>query len=131
MTHLFEEELITLLNVHGKDSETDTPDYILASYLCHCVDTFREVVATRDTLKELDKQPDEVVTGVHPSLKAPLDLYGREAGVRLGASAKPIYDAIKTPWDGGREPKVPVEGHASDCEINLDWEWTPCTCEAG
>ena len=127
----FSKELRNLINAHSRESASNTPDHILSMYLERCLETFGIAVNRRDIHNGRIKQPDEVVPGVHPSLKAPLDLYGREAGVRLGASAKPIYDAIKIPWDGGREPKVPVEGHASDCEINLDWEWTPCNCEAG
>lgn len=44
----FESELRALLNRYGKDTETDTPDYILAEYLERCITAFDIAVNMRD-----------------------------------------------------------------------------------
>lgn len=45
---MFEKELAGLLNRHSKDTEINTPDYILASYLAECLELFRMTVKARD-----------------------------------------------------------------------------------
>ena len=39
----FEEELRRLINKCGIDNEIDTPDFILAQYLCDCLMAYRRV----------------------------------------------------------------------------------------
>ena len=45
----FESDLCNLLNRHSKESESDTPDYILRDYLCDCLKVFDHVVGARTT----------------------------------------------------------------------------------
>lgn len=45
----FHDELTVMLNIHNKDSEANTPDFLLAIYLEECLDTYIE------TKKNLDK----------------------------------------------------------------------------
>lgn len=44
----FMKELSVLLNRYGKDSDTNTPDYILAEYLENCIDSFERAIDLRD-----------------------------------------------------------------------------------
>jgi len=44
----FERELTVLMNQHGIDTETNTPDYILAEYLTACLTHYSEVTKKRD-----------------------------------------------------------------------------------
>ena len=51
----FEKEIEFLLNKCGIDNELKTPDYILASYLCRCLNAYDELLSDLDkhyTLKE-------------------------------------------------------------------------------
>lgn len=40
--------LETLVNRHGVEKESDTPDYLLAQYLRGCLDAFNTTVRARD-----------------------------------------------------------------------------------
>lgn len=44
----FEQELCALLNRYGKDTETETPDYILAQFLTACIKGLAVTNAERD-----------------------------------------------------------------------------------
>ncbi len=44
----FLEELTNLLNRYGKENESNTPDFILAAYIRHCLTAFNTVTAARD-----------------------------------------------------------------------------------
>lgn len=44
----FEEELRALINKYGKENTADTPDHILAKYLCNTLDIFNVTVNRRD-----------------------------------------------------------------------------------
>ena len=44
----FEKELKYLINEHGKENGSDTPDFILAQYLLGCLDVFNTAVQQRD-----------------------------------------------------------------------------------
>ena len=48
MTLTLEQELSELLNSHNADSETQTPDYILATYLLDCMRAFRIAMEHRE-----------------------------------------------------------------------------------
>lgn len=39
--------LSKLLNEHGIDSQTDTPDYILANYLVECLEAYVKAIDAR------------------------------------------------------------------------------------
>ena len=53
----FESELRAMLNRYGKDTETDTPDYILAEYLERCLSAFDIAVTTRDVRRLRNEGP--------------------------------------------------------------------------
>lgn len=44
----FEEELTTLINKHGLEGGSDTPDFILAMYLSGCLKTYNNTILRRD-----------------------------------------------------------------------------------
>ena len=50
----FQVELSALLNKYGFDSNTDTPDFILAAYLRRCLSTWRFGVGYRDEYFNVD-----------------------------------------------------------------------------
>lgn len=44
----FKKELTNLINRYSKENDSDTPDYILADYLKHCLEAFDKATNTRD-----------------------------------------------------------------------------------
>ena len=44
----FEKELEALINKHSKENVSNTPDFILASYLRNCLDVFNIAVKERE-----------------------------------------------------------------------------------
>jgi hypothetical protein len=44
----FNRELTALLNKYSKENESDTPDFILASYLIGCLETFNHIQNARE-----------------------------------------------------------------------------------
>ncbi len=44
----FEEELRSIINRWSKENGSDTPDFILASYLLACLDAFDASIRSRD-----------------------------------------------------------------------------------
>ena len=44
----FEKELEQLINKHSKENDSNTPDFILADYLCRCLATFSGIVEERE-----------------------------------------------------------------------------------
>ncbi len=47
----FVDDLTDVINRHGKNSECDTPDYILAIYVDECLDAYRYAVQRREQSK--------------------------------------------------------------------------------
>ncbi len=45
----FLRELTTLLNRYNTEKGSNTPDFILAEYLCACLDAFDDATDARDT----------------------------------------------------------------------------------
>lgn len=45
--NLFKEELTDLINKHGVDKATNTPDFIVAKYLLGCLAVFNKTVNKR------------------------------------------------------------------------------------
>lgn len=43
----FQQELADLINKYSKENGSDTPDFILAMYLVHCLETFDVVTQLR------------------------------------------------------------------------------------
>lgn len=44
----FERELSSLINLHGIDSESDTPDFVLARYLVNCLASWADNLKARE-----------------------------------------------------------------------------------
>lgn len=58
----FRSELKSLLNRHGRDNGSDTPDWVLADYLAACLDGFDMTVRRRDAAGVLAKAADSVIS---------------------------------------------------------------------
>jgi hypothetical protein len=43
----FEHDLMDLINRHSLENESDTPDYVLATYLVSCLESYNEAVNSR------------------------------------------------------------------------------------
>lgn len=43
----FEQELEQLINRYSKENRSNTPDFILAEYLCRCLENFNQTIASR------------------------------------------------------------------------------------
>ena len=61
----FESELTDLINRYSKENESDTPDWIIANYLCNCLKSFNS--ATKTITYWYNAKPDEDV-GIIESL---------------------------------------------------------------
>lgn len=57
----FAEELEALINRHSMESESNTPDFILAGYLMACMKACAETIVARDRWYGREKKPDEVL----------------------------------------------------------------------
>lgn len=53
----FANELLSLLNKHSKENESNTPDFILAEYLIGCLKVFNESVNNRQIWYKTDNSP--------------------------------------------------------------------------
>jgi len=61
----FEEELRKLINQFSIETESNTPDFILAQYMLGCLSNFNLAVRNRDTwysFKPFDNFPEEITT---------------------------------------------------------------------
>jgi len=56
----FEEELTALINKHSLENESDTPDFILAQFMCRQLDTFNVAVRHREDWYGRVKQSPEI-----------------------------------------------------------------------
>lgn len=43
-----QDDLARVLNQHGEELQSDTPDFVLASYLVSCLDSFHQGIRKRD-----------------------------------------------------------------------------------
>ncbi len=50
----FEKELEELINIYSLEGESDTPDFILATYLRNCLNAYNEAVRSRDKWFDYD-----------------------------------------------------------------------------
>ena len=48
MTTNFRKELETLINKHSLENGSETPDFILADYVCKCLKNFDEIIQARE-----------------------------------------------------------------------------------
>lgn len=44
----FQEELSELINRHSGENQSDTPDFILASYLTKCLENYNQTLLVRE-----------------------------------------------------------------------------------
>lgn len=56
----FKKELERIINEHSCENESDTPDFILAEYLCSCLKAFDSAVKKRETW--WDRKEEESLT---------------------------------------------------------------------
>lgn len=57
----FEEKLRELINEHSVESESNTPDYVLATFVSRCLDAFAVAVNERDCFYGDDHNVGEVI----------------------------------------------------------------------
>lgn len=50
----FKEELESLINKYSKESDNNTPDFILTKYIMACLDAYTEAVKSRDQWYDYD-----------------------------------------------------------------------------
>ena len=55
----FEKDLTILINKHSIESESDTPDFVLAKYLVKCLQAYESTVVKRDEWY-YDEKPEEL-----------------------------------------------------------------------
>jgi hypothetical protein len=53
----FLDELTTLLNRYSRENQSNTPDFILASYLMRCLYAYEEAVTQRDKFYGIELVP--------------------------------------------------------------------------
>ena len=53
----FEKELTALINIHSKENESNTPDWLLAQYLLSCLAAFTTATQQRETWYGRDPRP--------------------------------------------------------------------------
>ena len=61
MSTQFERELRTLLNKYSKENGSNTPDFVLAKYLCQCLSAFDDGVAARSAWYGTQEHEDKVL----------------------------------------------------------------------
>jgi hypothetical protein len=54
----FEKDLTVLINKHSVESESDTPDFVLAKYLVKCLQAYELTVVRRDEWYYGEKSED-------------------------------------------------------------------------
>ena len=59
----FEKELTSLINKHSIENVSNTPDFVLAQYICLCLTTFRIITEQRDAWHRSEPQPTKKKTG--------------------------------------------------------------------
>lgn len=72
----FEEELTNLINKHSMENGSDTPDWILASYIEDCLQNFNRTVRRRDEFHGLKPWPKVDF----PSLRVPKEENATDVG---------------------------------------------------
>ncbi len=53
----FEEELSVLINKHGKENISNTPDFILTQYIMACLTAWNTGIQQRENWYEFDPRP--------------------------------------------------------------------------
>ena len=72
MTPAFRKELEELLNRHSMENGSNTPDFMLATYLNACLVAFDEIVKARDRWYGVRLRPGPVILGTNiPDAETP------------------------------------------------------------
>ena len=58
----FEHQIKDVINRHSKESDSNTPDFILAQYLLGCLATFNTAIQQRETWYGRDARPGIGIT---------------------------------------------------------------------
>ena len=53
----FRRTIEEVINCHCKENESNTPDFILANYLCNCLDAFTLATKSRDKWYSVNLEP--------------------------------------------------------------------------
>jgi len=70
-TKAFKKELAALINTHSLEGDSLTPDYILADYMCSCLEGYVKTVLSRDTWHNTQKTfPGEFCEAPHTVVAA-------------------------------------------------------------
>ena len=59
MTPAFEDELTKLINKHSIENDSNTPDYILAEWICEQIELFRDIMYERDKWHGNNSKPKD------------------------------------------------------------------------
>lgn len=62
----FYDELVSLINSHSKENESDTPDFILAEYLLDCLSTFNRNIRRREEWYGRGRKPEPPLKFTEP-----------------------------------------------------------------
>ncbi len=54
-----EQELTMLLNRHSVENESDTPDFVLAEYMCNCLKAWNRAMKQRDNFTKDNSDEEE------------------------------------------------------------------------
>jgi len=57
----FRKELKNLINKYSKENGSDTPDFMLADYLCNCLNNFDDIVQRRENWYGRNKPTEDLV----------------------------------------------------------------------
>ena len=70
MTTNFRKELETLINKHSLENGSDTPDFILADYVCKCLKNFDEIIQAREQWygRDLKRTNQEIAPNQEPQI---------------------------------------------------------------
>lgn len=59
----FEEEIRSVINRHSKENDSNTPDFILAQYICVCLDAWNIATQQREAWYGRDARPSSICMG--------------------------------------------------------------------
>jgi hypothetical protein len=97
----FESKLRELINSCSKENDNDTPDYILAEYLSHCLDAYTLAVRQRDNHYKAmvprvkANEPLVTVTPSHPKTQAQTMVKGMSS---MNEILQTMNKPVTNPW---------------------------------
>lgn len=129
----FQDELVALINIHSQENESDTPDYVLASFLGGVLDQFNAAVRARTAHSNTEVPPDEEKEYVKPGFHVTLGKLGLHKSwqgefpdatecVHCGADSRIGFTAFES-GDGSRNGAVEFVYDLHKNEPNGDGMW--------